>query len=40
QQYGSRIHYIEQENRGVAGALNTGIAAMSGDGFCWLKGDR
>ena len=37
--YGSRIRYIEQENKGVAGALNTGLAAMSGDVFCWLSHD-
>jgi glycosyltransferase involved in cell wall biosynthesis len=38
-QYGSRIRYIEQKNKGVAGALNTGLAAMSGDVFCWLSHD-
>jgi glycosyltransferase involved in cell wall biosynthesis/tetratricopeptide (TPR) repeat protein len=37
--YGSKIRYIEQENRGVGGALNTGLAAMSGDVFCWLSHD-
>jgi len=37
--YGSAIRYIEQPNKGVAGALNTGIAAMSGDFFCWLSHD-
>ena len=37
--YGSKIRYIEQENRGVAGALNTGLSAMSGDVFCWLSHD-
>lgn len=39
QSYGSRIVYIEQENRGVAGALNTGLAAMTGEIFCWLSHD-
>ncbi len=34
-----RIRYIRQENQGVAGALNTGIAAMTGDVFCWLSHD-
>ncbi len=37
--YGSKIRYVEQENRGVGGALNTGLAAMSGDVFCWLSHD-
>jgi glycosyltransferase involved in cell wall biosynthesis len=34
-----KIRYIEQPNCGVAGALNTGIEAMSGDIFCWLSHD-
>lgn len=38
-QYGSKIRYIEQENRGVAGALNAGLAAMTGEFFCWLSHD-
>lgn len=38
-QFGDRIIYIEQENRGVAGALNTGIARMSGSVFTWLSHD-
>lgn len=37
--YGSRISYITQENRGVAGALNAGIAHMSGEIFTWLSHD-
>jgi len=37
--YGARIRYFEQENKGVAGALNRGIAEMSGDIFCWLSHD-
>lgn len=37
--YGDKIRYIEQKNRGVAGALNTGLAAMTGDIFCWLSHD-
>ncbi|WP_407653245.1 glycosyltransferase family 2 protein [Azospirillum isscasi] len=37
--YASRIRYIEQPNKGVAGALNTAIAAMTGDYFAWLSHD-
>jgi glycosyltransferase involved in cell wall biosynthesis len=36
---GPRVKYIRQSNRGVAGALNTGIEAMTGDIFCWLSHD-
>lgn len=39
QDYASRIHYIEQPNKGVAGALNTAVAAMTGDFFAWLSHD-
>ena len=35
----SRVIYIPQENQGVAGALNTAIANMRGDVFCWLSHD-
>lgn len=38
-QYGSRIRYISQENKGVAGAMNTAIANMTGDFFTWLSHD-
>jgi glycosyltransferase involved in cell wall biosynthesis len=31
QSYGDRIVYVEQENRGLSGARNTGIAHASGD---------
>jgi glycosyltransferase involved in cell wall biosynthesis len=37
--YGSKIRYVEQDNRGVAGALNTGLATMTGGIFCWLSHD-
>ena len=37
--YGERIRYICKPNGGVASALNAGIAAMSGDIFCWLSHD-
>jgi len=37
--YGDRIVYIEQENQGVAGAMNTALEHMSGDLFCWLSHD-
>lgn len=37
--YGSKITYIWQENGGCGAALNTGIAAMSGEYFSWLSHD-
>lgn len=37
--YGDRIRYVAKPNGGVASALNAGIAAMSGDVFCWLSHD-
>jgi glycosyltransferase involved in cell wall biosynthesis len=36
---GSRIVYVRQDNKGVAGALNTGITRMTGDYFTWLSHD-
>lgn len=36
---GRRVRYIRQENQGVAGALNKGLAEMRGDVFCWLSHD-
>lgn len=39
QRYADRITYISQENRGVAGALNTAINHMTGDFFTWLSHD-
>lgn len=37
--YGDRIKYIEQENKGVAGAMNTAFEHLTGDLFCWLSHD-
>lgn len=37
--YGDRLRYIEQQNQGVGGALNTGVSAMQGDFFAWLSHD-
>lgn len=37
--YLGRIKYIEQENGGVAAALNTGISNMNGEFFAWLSHD-
>ena len=37
--YGADVRYIEKKNGGVASALNAGIAAMTGDIFCWLSHD-
>ena len=34
-----RLTIIRQENRGCTKALNTGIAAMTTDWFCWLMDD-
>ncbi|MDA8707875.1 glycosyltransferase [Hellea sp.] len=37
--FGDEIVYVEQENQGVAGAMNTALAHMTGDLFCWLSHD-
>jgi glycosyltransferase involved in cell wall biosynthesis len=37
--YGDRISYIAKPNGGVASALNAGVAAMTGDIFCWCSHD-
>ena len=37
--HGDRVRYFHQENRGVAGALNTAITHMSGNFFAWLSHD-
>lgn len=37
--YYNSIRYIEQSNKGTAGALNTGIKAATGDYFTWLSAD-
>ena len=34
-----KVVYVRQENQGVSGALNAGIARMTGDFFCWLSHD-
>jgi len=34
-----RIHYFEQENRGVSAARNVGLANMQGEFFCFLDAD-
>jgi glycosyltransferase involved in cell wall biosynthesis len=36
---GEKVRYFYQENAGVAGALNNGLAQMRGDIFCWLSHD-
>ncbi|MBB2961778.1 glycosyltransferase [Methylobacterium sp. R2-1] len=37
--FGDRIRYLRRENGGVAAALNTGIAAMTGRYLTWLSHD-
>jgi glycosyltransferase involved in cell wall biosynthesis len=37
--YADRIRYIQQENRGVGGAMNTVLRHMTGDIFTWLSHD-
>src|SRR4051794_3824327 len=37
--YGDRVRYFAQENRGVAGALNTALSQMTGEYFAWLSHD-
>jgi len=37
--YGDSIVYIEQPNKGVAGAMNTAFEHLTGDLFCWLSHD-
>ena len=37
--YGDQITYVEQENKGVAGAMNTAFEHLTGDLFCWLSHD-
>jgi len=38
-EYGDSIRYIARENGGVAAALNTAVAAMTGDYLSWLSHD-
>lgn len=37
--YMHRISYVRKDNGGTASALNRGIAAASGEYFCWLSSD-
>lgn len=37
--FGERIRFIQQENKGVSGALNAALGAMTGDIFSWLSHD-
>jgi glycosyltransferase involved in cell wall biosynthesis len=37
--YDQKIKYIQQENKGVAGALNTALGQLGGDIFTWLSHD-
>lgn len=37
--YGDRITLVDKPNGGVASALNAGLAAMTGEIFCWLSHD-
>ncbi|NTW98357.1 MAG: glycosyltransferase family 2 protein, partial [Geobacteraceae bacterium] len=36
---GVRLVYIYQDNKGLAGAINAGLANMSGKYFCWPDSD-
>lgn len=39
QQQGIEVEYIYQENRGLGGAVNTGLKYIKGDYFCWPDAD-
>lgn len=36
---GMVLRYIYQENKGLGGAINTGLSAFSGDYLCWIDCD-
>lgn len=38
-EFGDQILYYEQENKGVAGAINRAMEVVSGELFCWLSHD-
>jgi glycosyltransferase involved in cell wall biosynthesis len=37
--HSDRVRYFYQPNRGVAGAMNTAVAHMTGDYFAWFSHD-
>lgn len=38
-QEGMRCVYISQENKGLGGAINTGLKSVTGDYLCWIDPD-
>jgi glycosyltransferase involved in cell wall biosynthesis len=39
EQKGFSLNYIYQENKGVSGAINTGLKCVSGEYLCWCDSD-